>query len=302
MYLIKLNIKYIIFHEEVKSDLEFAVSKKMYFKVIDPLSIIYKLQSNNLTMKNNIEINNITIQKKEFLTETPIKMNMALNNELKNDIIIKDIQMIPKDNNNIELNTTLKEIIDSNEIDDEIKEQILKISNGIQYNIPCSLNFKNPYNDLIGTFIVIWTTKSLEEYAQCTPKIREGVDKFNFLNETELSFPSIYVRKINYKIDCSYETKDDNVIHLNIKIENKSKANKRLFIEIGNNDETALIISGLTNNLLNLKHNEIKNLFLKLYVIQNGEIKLPDIIVREVDYEGNEKSRNNFSSEKIILN
>ena len=302
MYLIKLNIKYIIFHEEVKSDLEFAVSKKMYFKVIDPLSIIYKLQSNNLTMKNNIEINNITIQKKEFLTETPIKMNMALNNELKNDIIIKDIQMIPKDNNNIELNTTLKEIIDSKEIEQEIKEQILKISNGIQYTIPCSLNFKSPYNDSIGKFKIIWTTKSLEEYVLGIPQLGEGVDKFNFLNETELSLPNIYVRKINYKIDYNYETKDDNVIHLNIKIENKSKVNKRLFIEIGNNDETAFVISGLTSNFLNLKYKEIKNLFLKLYVMQNGEIKLPDIIVREVDYEGNEKSRNNFCAEKIILN
>ena len=302
MYLIKLNIKYIIFHEEVKSDLEFAVSKKMYFKVIDPLSISYRFQSNNLTLKNHMEINNTTIQKKEFLTETPIKMNMALNNELKSDIIIKDIQMTPKYDNNIELNTTLKEIIDSKEIDDEIKEQTLKISNGIQYNIPCSLNFKNPYNDSIGKFKIIWTTKSLEEYVKGIPKVEEGEDKFNFLNETELSLPNIYVRKINFKIDYNYETKDDNVIHLTIKIENKSKTNKRLLIEIGNNDETAFIISGLTSNFLNLKYKEIKNLFLKLYIMQNGEIKLPDIIVKEVDYEGNEKSRNNFCAEKIILN
>ena len=300
MYLIKLNIKYIIFHEEVKSDLEFALSKKIYFKVINPISISYNFQSNNFTLKNYIEINNTTIQKKEFLTETPIKMNLVLNNDLRSDIIIKDIQMIPKDNNNIGIDTTLKEIIDSKEIGDEIKEEILKISNGIQYTIPCSLNFKNSYNDSIGKFKILWTTKSLKEYEDTTPL--GGDAKFNFLNETEFIIPSIYVRKINYKIDYKYETKDDNVIYLDIKIENKTKVNKRLFIEIGNSDETAFVISGLTNNFINLKNKEIKYLFLKLYVMQNGEIKLPDIIVREVDYEGKEKSRNNFCADKIILN
>ena len=194
----------------------------------------------------------------------------------------------------------MKEIIDSKEIGDEIKEEILKISNSIAYTIPCLLNFKNPYNDSIGKFKIIWTTKSLKEYEN--NKSIENKEKFDFLNETEIALPSIYVRKINFKFDYNYEIKDDNVIHLNIKIENKSKSNKKLFIQIGNNDETAFVISGLTNNFINLKNSEIKNLFLKLYVIQNGEIKLPDVIVKEFDYEGKEKSRNNFYSEKIILN
>ena len=78
--------------------------------------------------------------------------------------------------------------------------------------------------------------------------------------------------------------------------------NKRLFIQIVNNDETSFIISGLTTYCINLKQNEKKNIFLKLYVIQNGEIKLPDVIVKEVDYEGRERVRNNFYSEKIVLN
>ena len=299
-YLIKLDIKYKILQEEVNSDLEFMYSTKFYFKIINPISMSYNFQSNNIMLKTINNENNNNTQKKEFLTETPIKMNLILNNELKEDIIIKDIQMIPKDDNIININTTLKEIIDSKEIGDEIKEEILKISNSIQYIIPCIVNFKNPYNDTIGKFKIIWTTKSLKEYENNT-SIKNN-EKFNLLNESEISLPSIYVRKINFKLDYNYEIKDDNVIHLNIKIENKSKSNKKLFIQIGNNDETAFVISGLTNNFINLKNSEIKNLFLKLYVIQNGEIKLPDVIVKEFDYEGKEKSRNNFYSEKIILN
>ena len=107
---------------------------------------------------------------------------------------------------------------------------------------------------------------------------------------------------MNIKYDYNYEIRDDNVIHLHIKIENKSKFCKRLFIQIGNNDENSFIISGLTSYIINLKNQEIKNIFLKLYAIQIGEIKLPDVIIKEIDYDGKEKTRNNFYSEKIILN
>ena len=46
----------------------------------------------------------------------------------------------------------------------------------------------------------------------------------------------------------------------------------------------------------------MKNIFLKLYIIQNGEIKLPDVLIKEIDYEGKEKGVNIFYSEKIIVN
>ena len=89
---------------------------------------------------------------------------------------------------------------------------------------------------------------------------------------------------------------------MKIKIENLSNTNKRLLIQIGNHEETAFVLSGLTTYNVNLKNKEIKNLFLKLYVIQNGEIKLPDVVIKEVDYDGKEYSKNNFYSEKIIVN
>jgi len=298
LYLIKLDIKYTVLHEEVDTKLEFNEIKQFTFKVINPLLISNTISSNNFSLNKN-QNNNGNIDKKEFLTNTPIKMNLIFKNESLEDIIIKDIKLFPKDKDNFDINTTLKEIIDSKDIEEEIKEQILKISNSTKYTIPFTLKFSNPYNDTMGNVKLFWTTKSLKEYEKQNNKAK---DKFNFINETEFNLPSIYVKKMNIKYDYNYEIKDDNVIHLHIKIENKSKFCKRLFIQIGNNDENSIILSGLTSYIINLKNQEIKNIFLKLYAIQIGEIKLPDVIIKEIDYDGKEKTRNNFYSEKIILN
>ena len=298
-YLIKLDIKYIILHEEVDTKLEFNYSKNFYFRVINPLSMSYNIVSNNFLLSDNSNKEDNNKKKKEFLTNTPIKIDLIFNDELKEDIIIKDIQLIPKENNNFDINTTLKEMIDSKEIENDIKEEIFKISNSILYIIPIYLKFKNPYNDSIGKCKLVWKTKSLEEYENNNIKAK---DKFNFLNETEFDLPNIYIKKMNIKYDYNYEIKEDNIIHLKIKIENLSNTNKRLLIQIGNHEETAFVLSGLTTYNVNLKNREIKNLFLKLYVIQNGEIKLPDVIIKEVDYDGKEYSKNNFYSEKIIVN
>ena len=59
----------------------------------------------------------------------------------------------------------------------------------------------------------------MEEYENNNIKAK---DKFNFLNETEFELPNIYIKKMNIKYDYNYEIKEDNIIHLKIKIENLS--------------------------------------------------------------------------------
>lgn len=299
LYLIQLDIKYIVLHEEVNTKLEFNYLQEFIFQIINPLTMTHNISSNNYSLNKNKDTNEIKEETKEYLTDTPIKMNLIFNNELKEDIIIKDIQIIPKDNNNCAINITLKDILDSKDIEIGIKEEILKISNKINYTIPILLNFSKAYNDAIGKCKLLWTTKSLKEYENT---YKEAKDKFNFLNETEFDLPNIYVKKINYKYEYKYEIKDDNVIQLFIKIVNESNIGKKLLIQILNNDETSVILSGITTYLVHLKYKEIKNIFLKLYVIQNGEIKLPDVTIKEVDYDGKERLINNFYSEKILLN
>ena len=296
-YIVKLDIKFMLLHQEVNANLEFKYSYNFYFKIISPLSMTSNISSNNYSLNNNKEKKQI----KEYLTSTPIKMNLVYKNLLQEDIIIKDI-LITKKENNFQISTTLKEIIDSQDIEEIIKEQIFNISNSTIYTIPFDLEFNNSYNDSIGKCKLLWTTQSLKDYQKKIANEKNNFDDLNLINETEFELPDIYVKNIILKYNYQYEVKNNNVIHLYINIENNDTENKRLYIQIGNNDETAFIISGMTNWYINLKSKEIKKIFLKLYVIQNGEIKLPDVIIREVDYDGKENSKNNFYSEKIILN
>jgi hypothetical protein len=256
--------------------------------------------TNNISSGNYL-LNNIdnNTEKKEFLTNTPIKMNLILANEILEDIIIKDIKIIPKNEGIFNINTTLNEIIDSKDIEEEIKEEILKILKTVPYTFPFNLKFNKPYNDVLGKLKLLWTTKSLKSFENVYNKSK---DKFQLINETELDLPNILIKEMQIKYDYKYEIKNDNIIYLYIKIENESRDSKKLNIKIGNNDETSFVLSGMTNYTINLKNEEIKNIFLKLYIIQNGEIKLPDVFIKEIDYEGKEICRNNFYSEKIIVN
>ena len=295
IYLIKLNIKYTVLHEEVSEKLEFNFNKQFTCRIINPMVLTNNISSGNYLL-NNIDNNT---EKKEFLTNTPIKMNLILANEILEDIIIKDIKIIPKNEGIFNINTTLNEIIDSKDIEDEIKEEILTILKTVPYTIPFNLKFNKPYNDVLGKLKLLWTTKSLKSFENVYNKSK---DKFQLINETELDLPNILIKEMQIKYDYKYEIKNDNIIYLYIKIENESRDSKKLNIKIGNNDETSFVLSGMTNYTINLKNEEIKNIFLKLYIIQNGEIKLPDVFIKEIDYDGKEICRNNFYSEKIIVN
>ena len=67
----------------------------------------------------------------------------------------------------------------------------------------------------------------------------------NFINETQFDLPNIPIKNMQIKYDYKYEIKNDNVIHLNIKIENKSMDNKKLIVKVGNNEDTSFVLSGL---------------------------------------------------------
>lgn len=55
--MIKLNLNYIIQHDEINVNLEFNQEEVFYFKVIEPLFLTYNLSSNNYLMYNSNENN-----------------------------------------------------------------------------------------------------------------------------------------------------------------------------------------------------------------------------------------------------
>ena len=149
--MIKLNLNYIIQHDEINVNLEFNQEEVFYFKVIEPLSLIYNLSSNNYLMYNSNEnIKNKYKESKEYLIDTNINMNLIFNNLIDEDIIIKDIIIQLKQQENIDFYSTVKNIIDSTDLEEEIKEQTLSILKSSNYVIPYNINFKKLFNEILG--------------------------------------------------------------------------------------------------------------------------------------------------------
>ena len=294
LYIIKLNIKYIIKHEEIDENLEFNHDEIFYFKVIDPLILNNKISSTNFLIYNNIK-NQTKI--KEYLTDTNINMNLIFKNLLEEDILIKDIIITLNKNQDIEIHSTVKEILDTPDIEVQIKEQILCILQSSNYVIPYNIKFFSSFNGSLGKIKIIWTTQSLKIFE----KNKKFKNSFNFKNENIYELPNIDINRIQLSLDYDYSIKNDNEIFINIKICNKSSYNKNLSVKFENNDDNSYMISGLTKFLINLKNGEMKKIFLRIVALQKGEIKLPDLVIKEKDYNGYQISCNYFCPEKIFI-
>ena len=297
LYMIKLNLKYVIQHDEIDVNLEFNQEEVFYFKVMEPLSLTNNLSSNNYMIYNGKESSKSKYkEKKEYLTDTNINMNLIFNNLIDEDIIIKDIIIQLNQQENIEFHSTVKDIIESTDLEEEIKEQILSILQSSNYVIPYNLSFKKLFNGVLGKIKIIWTTKSLKEYEK---KVKND---FNFFNNIEFDLPKIDVNEIKIKFKYEYKINDNKEIILKAYINNMSDYNKRLVITVENNSgDNSYIISGVTKYNINLKIGETKKIYSKIVILQIGELKLPDIVVREIDYIGSEKYTNYFCSDKILI-
>ena len=291
LFTIKLKINYFIQHQEVNANMEFTREELFYFQIINPLSLTNSLSSNNYLLFNE----NKSKKKREYLTNTNINMNLIFKNLLDEEILIKDLDIQLNENQKTEIHSTVKDIIDSPEIEEEYKNQILSILQSTNYIIPYNLKFLNMFNGSLGKIKIIWETKTLKEFEK-----NKNIKKY-FKNESEYDLPNIDINRLDIKFDYDYSIKENNEIIINIKLSNHSPFNKNLIVLIENNDDNSYIISGLTKFIFNLKNGEMKKIFTKLIILQKGEIKLPSVIINEKNFNGNKPSTNYFCPEKIIL-
>ena len=301
LYKIKLKIKYLIRHEELGDIMEFNRENIFFFKVINPFKL-----SNNINSENYISFTKNTKTKnndklKEYLTDTNIKINLYFNNILGEDAIIKNIKIIPNEilsnRNRLEINSTIKEIIENKDIEEVIKEDILKIFKFSSYTIPFEFKFYKSFYGSLGKCQIFWITDDLKNYR----KDKNNNDNLCLYNINEYEFPNINVNLLELKYNYEKNYKDSLLV-LNIKIQNKSKFNKTLIIRIENNDENIIGISGLLKKKIYLISEEIMKFTLKLIVLQKGEVKLPSILINELDKKGQELLTNYYCPEKILFN
>ena len=296
LYKIKLIIKYFIKHEVTGDMFEFNHENHFYFRVISPMKLTGKIKSNNYLLFEKNKKKDL----KEYFTDTNIEMNLNFNNILKEDIIIKDIiiNLNDKDSfnkNNIEISTTIKDIVDSKDIEESIKEEILKIFKLSIYSIPFNMKFKKPFYGCIGKCNIIWTTEYLKEFQHN----KKNDNNLKLYNENEFDFPDLHINLLELKYTCEKIIKD-NIVILNIQIQNKSNNTKRLLIKTNNSTEL-FIISGMLKQKVHLRTQEIVKFSLKLNVLLNGEIKLPDIVITELDNSGQDLLTNVYCLGKVLI-
>lgn len=296
LYKIKLIIKYFIKHEVTGDIFEFNHENHFYFRVISPMKLTSKIKSNNYLLFEK----NKKKYLKEYLTDTNIEMNLNFNNSLKEDIIIKDIMVNLNDKdsfnkNNIEINTTIKDIVESKDIEEPIKEEILKIFKSSNYSIPFNIKFKKPFYGCIGKCKIIWTTESLKEFQNN----KKNDNNLKLYNENEFDFPDLHINLLELKYTYEKIIKD-NIVILNIQIQNKSDNTKILLIKIDNNTEL-FIISGMLKQKVHLRTKEIMKFSLKLNILLNGEVKLPDIIITELNKTEKDLLTNVYCLGKVLI-
>lgn len=300
LYKIKLKIKYLIQHEELGDIMEFNKENLFFFKIINPFKLTKNINSGNyISFTKNQKTKNID-ESKEYLTDTNIKINLIFNNTLDEDVIIKDIKIIPNEilsnKNRLQINSTIKEIINNKDIEEPIKEEILKIFKFSNYTIPFEFKFNKPFYGSLGKCQILWITENLKKFQD-----GKNSNNLNLYNINEYEFPNINVNLIELKYN--YEKNYiDNLLVLNIKIQNKSKFNKNLIIKVENNDENIMGISGLLKKKVYLKSDEIMKFSLKLVILHEGEVKLPNILIKELDNKGQDLLINYYCPEKILFN
>ena len=291
------KIKFIVIYSLKRKDILdiYEVSQEYFlkFEVIEPFNCTYEINSGNFfsISKENAEKENIRINK--YLINEKIYFNFILKNKLNEDINIKDIKIeLDKDklkgkNENIIINSNLLEILETPEINDDIKKDVLTILSTGEYCIPFDTQFFDEFKGKIGKIKIKWTTPALNEYE----KNVENNNNISLINENYFDFPYIIIN--NLELDYKYEIdmNEKKEILLNIKVENHTKKCKKIIFFIENGNEINCMISGKVKQSKNIKAEESINFIYKLIPLQYGELKLPSLKIWEFNLNMNSKDK-----------
>ena len=293
------NIKFIISYKLKRKDIldEYEVSQEniLKFESIEPFNCTYEINSANFfsIMKENTGKENIKINK--YLTNEKIYFNFILANKLRENIIIKNIEIeLDKDkltgkNENLEVNSNLLEVMALPEINQDMKNNILTILSNGEYCIPFDTEFYGEFKGKIGKIKIKWTTPSLNEYEQNLENNSEN--NIILINENKIDFPFIMVNnlELDYKYEINMNEKKE--ILLDITVENNTKKNKKIIFFIEKGNEINFMISGKIKQSKNIRGGENIHFKYILIPLKFGELKLPSLKIWEMSLNINSKDK-----------
>ena len=289
-YEIKLNISYSIRHRDIEDYIWFSQEEILKFIVIEPFKLSAERDSSDFVRRTKILQDKKEEKSTEFFSDQKVQMNIILTNQLNEDIIIKDIiiklneEQLGEKNKEIKLKCPTKDIIDSDTLPLEIKNQILKIIKMADYNIPFETKFNGEFRGSLGKFILKWTTPSLLNY-----------ENLEINNENIIDFPEVAINSQRLKLDYNTYTNENDEIMLNINITNKTNESIKIQFIIENGKELDFIVSGVTKQVHDIKANEIINVIFRLIpLIRKQELKLPTIKIYEMNFDSADKICSNY--------
>ena len=293
-YFIKFSISYSLKRKDILDIYEVSQENTLQFEAIEPFNCSYEINSSNFfsISKENAEKENIKINK--YLINEKINFNFILKNILKEDINIKNIQIIldkeklKGQNENLKINSNLLEVMNLPEINEDIKKDILTLLSTGEYCIPFETEFFEEFKGKIGKIKIEWTTPSLNEYES---NIKNDNNDINLINENCFDFPYIIINKLELDYKYEIDVNEKKEILLNIKVENHTKKCKKIIFFIESGDEINCMISGKVKQNKNLRAGESTKFVYKLIPLQYGEMKLPSLKIWEMNFNANTKDK-----------
>ena len=285
-YEIRLNIIYTIRHRDIEDYFEFNQEENLNFIVIDPFKFSNEINSNNF-VTTTIKEDKAEVRNIEYLTNRNIQMNLILTNLLNEDVVINDIiiqldeEKLNGTNKNIEVKSPVKNIIDSQCLPSEIKNQILKIMKTADYTIPIETKFNEKFKGSLGKIRIKWSTPSLIDY-QC--------GELSLSNENAFELPFIVVNPLELNFEYKTITNERKDVLFNVKVSNSSERSRKIIFIIENGNDTNFIMSGLTKQIYSIKSKDFLNIVFRLIPLaHNIELKLPKIKICEIGFYSQEK-------------
>ena len=286
-YLIKIKYLYKIIKKEIEDDsFAFAENGTINTKVISTFDVKCEFKINHFIRNLNETI---------FFTNEKILLNIILTNELDYNIIIKNIEnkIINKENKEkIQIENYLDKII--NLPNETLKNKILTLFKSNQFIIPLFLIFSEEFQGKFANLNIFWTTELLNKFNE--------ENNLNIINEKNINFPEIKIKKYSIDINYSYEIKENNLINIKLLINNYTNLLKKIEILHENQSENddSICLTGNNKKIYILLPKEKKEIIYNLIYLQKGFLKLPSIKMSELNIQNKDKIETLFYIPDII--
>ena len=264
-----------LFYNIINLNSAFTIDKNKYTIKIDNNTIIEKnnvlcgsythipIIKNHIGGRSSYDGLTLTLYKNQLSfipTSYPFKIKAYLTNLIDNDVIIKNLEIIPS-NNSINISSPLIKLLEKN------IQQIIQFN--CKFIIPFHIFISENFEGEIGKFTVKWSTHDLENYSNELMNVVEYHFKENIHKQkiiTKKNDWNFFIEIIDFNLKIIIENLSDEIKNILLKLEvNKEnpdyliegKVKKKTLVYPSSKHTESFLIIPLRNQLRTIKINHI---------------------------------------------